>query len=164
MSVGNLGAAKNLLDGLSSMSAVAGGGLITPANFNQGSAQWADAVRDVLARADLPANLNANARMFVGSASTFVTIASAASRLVGVLLDSTNGSDLFVQFYNNASPTVGTTGEILDLSIPANSQRSYVFEEPIPFATALTFAVSTAAHGATQTGGGNVKVVACWIA
>jgi hypothetical protein len=161
MAIGNLGAVKNIIDGYTAMDAAAGGGFTTLANFNQGTAMFADAVRDVLARADLSSALNAKAKMFTGSATVSIAIETGAANLIGIVADSTNGTDLFLQVYNTAQAgvTVGTTAEVLDLVVRANAQNVYVFEQPIAFGTALTFAISTAAHGAVLTGGANVKVL-----
>jgi hypothetical protein len=154
MSVGNLGAVKNLIDGWTWTS----GTNVTPflsADMNEGSAMFADAVRDVLARADFGSSLNAKIYApTAGSASTYVTIeAASATNVVGVVLDNTFTSTLYFHLYDNATPTIGTTSALVDIAVPTVTQLPVVFMQPLVGATALTWAVTTTDYGNTQTNG-----------
>lgn len=95
-----------------------------------------------------------------GSASTFITVEGASAvRLFGVLIENTDASLKWVQLYNNAAPTIGTTVPIQTVSCPATAARFVAYAVPEDqIVTAFTFAVTTTAAGATQTNGNLVNV------
>ena len=81
------------------------------------------------------------------------------SRLFGVLLDNSAGGPFWLQLFNTNTPTLGTTVPIQTLSIPGVGSRFVAFAVPEDaFTAALTWAVTTTAAGAVQTGNTTVSV------
>jgi hypothetical protein len=93
-----------------------------------------------------------------GSASADIDVEAVGVRLFGILLENSLGSDLWVQFFNTATPTLGTTVPIITVKAPTVTARGIAWLIPEIFTTALTWAVTTTPAGATQTGGASMNV------
>lgn len=89
--------------------------------------------------------------------TTEVSAYAAAVRLKAVVLDLAQGvsNETFVQLWDVANPTPGTTAPRLVLPVPRTTligirrRIKYVFPGGLPFTTALTWFVSTTHDGAT---------------
>lgn len=130
----------------------------------QGQWYWREAVRRAV-QDFRETGTTAVFPLTVMSAAAVTAISAAANRLFGVLIDnSASGTDFYTQLWNVASGgvTIGTTVEILDLWTPRATVTLYAFTAPIVNSTALTVGVSTAPHGATQTGAAQVSVAAVY--
>jgi len=88
-----------------------------------------------------------------------VDVEAVAVRLFAALVDNSTGGPFWLQLFNTATPTLGTTAPIQTISIPGVGSRFVVFAVPEDaFTAALTWAVTTTAAGATQTGNTTVSV------
>jgi hypothetical protein len=89
-------------------------------------------------------------------------IHEAGAQVYGVDIDCLQnpGEDVYVKFYDNAAPTVGTTDAEMVLRGKSGVVTPYVFPIGIPFVTALSVAcVKEAGGGAGTTGpSGTVNV------
>lgn len=96
------------------------------------------------------------------SLSTAVTVKSSKGRVYGYHVENPNGAKSYVQFFDHAAPTVGTTSAVLRLFVPANGGLDMVFPLGIQFETAITYACTTTATGTTgPTVGLVVNVLYC---
>mgnify|MGYP001593378442 CR=1 FL=1 len=76
-----------------------------------------------------------------------------AATLYAVTIDNAaNAAYEFFKAYNAAVPVVGTTDPDMILMVPASVVRTYVFKTGNSFATALSYAMVTAAGTAGTTG------------
>lgn len=87
----------------------------------------------------------------ISSTSTFNPVDASAGNLYGLYAFNPNATPCYIQVYNSAAPTIGTTGAILVFEVQAGLTVS------IPpaaiamanFSTAITFATTTTDSGAT---------------
>lgn len=80
-------------------------------------------------------------------------IRSGATTLYQVKIDnSANSSIVYLQLFDNASPTVGTTAPNMVLPCPASTSKTYVIDlsNGYPFVTALSLACTTLPTGAVS--------------
>ena len=76
---------------------------------------------------------------------------SGATNLYNVEVDnSLNSVPTYIQLYNNASPSVGTTEADIRLLIPAALHINIPFPFPVPFGTAISMAATTTPGGSTS--------------
>ncbi len=157
MSLGNLGAAKNLLDGLVSTvnatKSISTGFL--PADSNQGMAMAADSIRDIIARADLPSTQNVFVKMVLGDATGGTVVDANPGTVWAVLADNSDTSDHFVQVQDNA-----TALAVLPL-LAGTVQNGMLLYNGVACATSIKFTVTTTALGATKTNGTLVNTI--WV-
>lgn len=133
---------------------------VTASRSNQAMWYWRESVRRAMVdfrETGTPAVYPLTA----GSASTYVAISAAASRVFGVLVENTHSGALAWGLYNSATPTPGTAPLIGSL-VPATTTHAYTFNNPFVFSTAVSFAVTTALEGATQTNGTLLKLSAIY--
>lgn len=108
-----------------------------------------------------------------GSTAKFITVtginATAQNNIFGAVgsvfqveIDATenSGEDVFLKFYDNATPTVGTDDEEMVLKGKAGEKTPYDFERGIPFITSISVACTIDKAGGTGTTGptGTVNV------
>lgn len=79
-------------------------------------------------------------------------IRAGATTLYQVKIDNTNNaSPVYLQCFDNAAPTVGTTAPNLLLPCPASTSKMYVLDfTGYPFGTALSIACTTTPVGAVS--------------
>lgn len=70
-----------------------------------------------------------------------------------------NGSAVFVKFWDNAAPVVGTTAADYVYKVPASVRRQWVITQGVAFAVAISFACVTGAAEANTTSPGNPVIV-----
>jgi hypothetical protein len=90
-------------------------------------------------------NTGAGSYAIVNSPATpaVQTIKGTAGRLIGFYLTNANASLRFLKIFNIASPTLGTTAAVLDISIPPTNNPAFIsFEGGLAFSTAITCAIT----------------------
>lgn|SRR5574341_1518525 len=103
-----------------------------------------------------PLGIGGNALRIMRDANANATsennVNDGAATIYAITVDnSAVAATTFVKFYNNASPTVGTTDPDMILMLPASSSRTFVFRNANNFATALSYAAVTTAGTAGTT-------------
>lgn len=91
-------------------------------------------------------------------------IRAGATTLYQVKIDnSANASIVYLQCYDNAAPTVGTTAPNMILPCPASTSKTYVIDlaAGYPFVTALSLACTTAPTGAVSPASAVVVSLLC---
>jgi len=83
------------------------------------------------------------------------TLSASETNLHGIELQNINAVDCWLQLFDHASPTVGTTTPVLSFLVPAGNGTNYgalslQFDPPVKFSTACTYAATT-----TPTGNGD---------
>lgn len=166
MSVQNIGGVVNLIQGLVGLNAAGMGGFASAsARQNQGVAMFPDQVRELLARADLASSLSAKlSEPIINSGSVNNLTTAATAQLVGVVIDNNDSAITYVQLFNAAAPTLGTTVELADLSVPNGQMGAFLFASTPAFSTALTWEATTAPHGNTRSTSGKVTVMVVYVA
>ena len=81
------------------------------------------------------------------------TMKGSAGQLHLLEVQNPNAAAAYLQLFDHAAPTVGTTVPVLSFIIPANGSMDKMFTTPIDFATAITYACTT-----TPTGNGDPAV------
>jgi hypothetical protein len=170
MSVANIGGVVLAVQQILSVSAANTGGFgSSKARQNQGVAVMADAIREILSRADLASSLNAKLYYptYNGTSVKSVT-SSTTGQLVAAVVDNSNaaGTDAYVQLFNTASGsvTIGTTGEYLDLHVLGNAMGCFLFPDVPAFGTAIAWDATTAAHGNTRSTSATVGLMLVYVA
>jgi len=79
--------------------------------------------------------------------NTAQTIKGSAGNLYNLIAYNPNTTIAYVQIFNHASPTVGTTAAVYILPIPPNGIAGIEPSVPITFSTAITYAATTTATG-----------------
>lgn len=91
---------------------------------------------------------------FDGDADNSVqTIKSGAGQLHLLEVQNPNASAAYLQLFDHASPTVGSTTPVLSFLIPGNGSMDKMFTVPVDFTTAIKYACTT-----TPTGSGDPAV------
>jgi len=87
--------------------------------------------------------------------NTFETLKGTAGVLGQAYFWNTNTADCFIQFFNNAAPTVGTTTPTMVIKVPGGTSTNPGlavidnFVAGVMFTTAITYAATTTATGST---------------
>ena len=77
-----------------------------------------------------------------------VVVRPGAGHLHGVVAYNASASWVFLQVFDHAAPTVGTTKPVLVLPIPPTGAMDYVPAAAIQFSTAISIACTATATGA----------------
>lgn len=95
--------------------------------------------------------------MKAGLQNTYQTVKASAGTLYGYYLHNPHSLDTFVQIYDHASPSVGTTSPKLSIGVPAEGAANLEIWGGISFATAITIAGTASATGGSSAGGGGLN-------
>lgn len=89
------------------------------------------------------------------------TIKASAGQLCLLEVRNPNAAEAWLQIFDDASPTVGTTVPALSFYVPASGGNDKMFTVPIEFATAIKYAVTTTPTGSGAPAVGLVVNAAC---
>lgn len=152
MSVGNYGAAKNLLQGLVATEFI--GSTLNPQGGGQGVAMFPELIERIAAQSHFTeANLKVyGPALFDGTND--VTVTSSAAKLLGLIVASTSAQaeDAAVLIYE-AAVTEGTTRYVAMVNVNAAASQAtaeavaLVFPQPVPCAQIRWSAVDNGADG-----------------
>ena len=76
------------------------------------------------------------------------TIKGEAGQLCLLEVRNPNAAEAWLQLFDHAAPTVGTTTPVLSFYVPASGGNDKMFTVPIEFATAIKYACTTTPTGA----------------
>ena len=86
---------------------------------------------------------------FDGSVAGAVeTINGAPGLLFALEVQNSNATAAYLQLFDHASPTLGTTLPVQSFLIPASGAMDKVFPVPVSFTNAIKYAATTTATGA----------------
>lgn len=161
MSLGNYGAARNMIQGMIASETAEEDRLAGLETFgdNQGVAMFADMVLEVAGRADLDSSKNLKARIFINGAAD-VDVSTTPALLLGVVAWSnlTQAANAVVEFFNTNTPTPGTTDSLAYVVVTGGgtlataSAAAVVYSEPVVFGTALSAQVVLNANAGIEAG------------
>ena len=72
--------------------------------------------------------------------------------LISVDVDA-GGGNLFLKFYDSATPVLGTTVPLMGFLIPSGTNFTLSLPEGIPFANSISYAATSTSCDAAETGG-----------
>lgn len=90
---------------------------------------------------------------------TATVVKSGAGTLGGYMLQNPAAATTFLQVFDNAAPTVGTTAPTYVIAVPASGTRDVEFSCGIAHASAITVAATTTATGLTSPATGLVTTI-----
>lgn len=76
------------------------------------------------------------------------TINGAPGYLYALEVQNTNATAAYLQIFDNASPTLGTTQPVQSFLVPAGGAMDKAFTVPMSFTNAIKYAATTTATGA----------------
>lgn len=86
---------------------------------------------------------------FDGSVSgTVETINGAPGYLYALEVQNPNAAAAYLQMFDHANPTLGTTAPVQSFLIPASGAMDKIFPVPMGFTNAIKYAATTTATGA----------------
>lgn len=82
--------------------------------------------------------------------NTVQTVKASGGYLYSLEVQNPNATAAYLQLFDHASPTVGTTAPVQSYYIPGNGAMDKVFSVPVEFAAAIKYAATTTATGAVD--------------
>lgn len=80
--------------------------------------------------------------------NTAQTIKASGGYLYALEVQNPNATACYLQLFDHASPTVGTTAPVQSYYIPGSGAMDKCFAVPVEFTTAIKYAATTTATGA----------------
>lgn len=95
---------------------------------------------------------SAGSQVFYNKAqkATFSTAKGSPGRLLGWKIQNLDAAAAYLQFFDSASPTVGTDKPKMSIPFPSSGFDDYEYSLPLEFDTAITVAATTTVEGNTS--------------